>query len=120
MIFIKLSIALFLLRFAVQKRYRVILWVSMALFSIWGITLVIWDIFQCTPIQAQWDPTIQDAKCVSPQQLVNSAYATSALAISSDLFYSLLPIPMVWSVKMSRQAKAGVILLLGLGILYAG
>lgn len=31
---------------------------------------------------------------------------------------ALLPIPMLWSVKMTKQAKATVIAILGLGILY--
>lgn len=30
---------------------------------------------------------------------------------------ALLPVPMIWSVKMTKQAKATVIVILGLGIL---
>jgi hypothetical protein len=34
------------------------------------------------------------------------------------LLQALIPIPMLWGVKMTKQAKATVIVILGLGVLY--
>ncbi|KAI1655603.1 hypothetical protein F4813DRAFT_366631 [Daldinia decipiens] len=117
---IKLSIGIFLLRLASQKRYRYILYASIIIFSIWSIVLFFWNIFQCNPVAAQWDYTIlqndPNSRCVSADEIVNAAYALSVMSILSDWLYALLPIPILWSVKMSAQAKMTVVVVLGLGV----
>lgn len=117
MMFIKLSLGVFLLRLATQKRYKWIIWISMGVVFIWSIALFFWDVFQCNPVAAQWDYTIPGLKCVDAQQIVNGAYALSVQNIVSDWLYALLPIPMIWKAKMTVQAKATVGVVLGLGIL---
>lgn len=117
MMFIKLSIGVFLLRFATQKRYKWIIWVSMGIVASMSTALFLWDIFQCKPVAAQWDYTLPNYTCVTPSQVVQVAYVLSVLNIVSDWLYALLPIPMLWKVKMTPQAKATVFVILGLGIL---
>lgn len=117
MMFIKLSIGFFLLRLAVQKRYLYTIYGTMFVVLIWSLALWFWDIFQCSPVQAQWDYTIPNLKCVSAQEVVNAAYALSVMTIVTDWLFALLPIPMIWHVKMTSQAKATVVVVLGLGIL---
>ncbi|KAF4452022.1 hypothetical protein F53441_5096 [Fusarium austroafricanum] len=116
MMFIKLSIGVFLLRLCVQRIYNWIIWISLAIISIWSIVLFFWNLFQCNPVEMQWDFRIKDGTCVSPDQIVSAAYAISVMTVLSDWLYALLPIPMLWSVKMTKQAKATVIAILGLGI----
>lgn len=116
MAFIKLSIAVFLLRIAVQKRYQWILKISMAIVAIWTAGIFLFDVFECKPVEFQWDYTIQGGTCVSGDSLVNAAYAFSVLSALSDWLYALLPIPMLWSVKMNQQTKAAVIVILSLGV----
>ncbi|KAL2280435.1 hypothetical protein FJTKL_12655 [Diaporthe vaccinii] len=116
MMFIKLSIGFFLLRLAVQKRYLYTIYGTMFVVLIWSLALWFWDIFQCSPVQAQWDYTIPNLRCVSAQEVVNAAYALSVMTIVTDWLFALLPIPMIWHVKMSPQAKATVFVVLGLGI----
>ncbi|KAI1352528.1 hypothetical protein F5Y01DRAFT_90681 [Xylaria sp. FL0043] len=117
---IKLSIGLFLFRLAAQKRYKWILGISIIVVGIWSFALFFWNIFQCSPVPAQWDYTIlaRDPKshCVSADEIVSAAYALSALTILSDWLYALLPIPMIWRAKMTSQAKVSVIAVLSLGV----
>lgn len=117
---IKLSIAIFLLRIAVQRRYRWTIYISMGVVTAWSLALFFWDVFQCTPVQAQWDYTIltsdPNAECASADAVVMAAYALSVMNILSDWLYALLPIPMIWNVKMTIEAKLTVSLVLGLGI----
>ncbi|KAF5631297.1 integral membrane protein pth11 [Fusarium sp. NRRL 52700] len=96
MMFIKLSIGVFLLRLCVKRVYIWIIW--------------------CKPVEMQWDFRIKDGTCVSADQIVSAAYAISVMTVVSDWLYALLPIPMLWSVKMTKQAKTTVIAILGLGI----
>ncbi|KAK7427933.1 hypothetical protein QQZ08_005546 [Neonectria magnoliae] len=116
MMFIKLSIGVFLLRLSVQKVYTWILWVSLVIITIWSCVIFFWDIFQCSPIEKQWDFRITDGQCVTADQIVAAAYSISVMTILSDWLYALLPVPMLWTVKMTKQAKATVIAILGLGI----
>ncbi|RCI08637.1 hypothetical protein L249_4876 [Ophiocordyceps polyrhachis-furcata BCC 54312] len=117
MMFVKLSIGIFLLRLTnVWAIYKWILWISLTIVTLWSIGLFIWDIFQCTPVQKQWDFRIERGQCASPKGIVDSVIALTVLTVSSDWLYALLPIPMVWNVKMTLQAKATVIVILGLGI----
>ncbi|KAK1659426.1 integral membrane family protein [Colletotrichum godetiae] len=116
MLFIKLSIGFFLLRLSNSKLYNWIIYVSLAVITVWSVVIFFWNIFQCSPVEAQWDYAIPNSKCVSPDAVVAAAYAISVMTILSDWLYALLPIPMIWSVKMTKQAKATVIVILGLGI----
>jgi hypothetical protein len=117
---IKLSIGLFLLRLAAQRRYKYILGISIFVVGAWSLALFFWNIFQCNPVAAQWDYTILErdptAHCVSADEIVSAAYALSALTILSDWLYALIPIPMIWQVKMTVQAKWSVIAVLSLGV----
>ncbi|XDG02386.1 hypothetical protein ABKA04_002001 [Annulohypoxylon sp. FPYF3050] len=117
---IKLSIGIFLLRLASQKRYQYTLYASIVIVSIWSVVLFFWNIFQCNPVAAQWDYTILEkdptSHCVSADEIVNAAYALSVMNILSDWMYALIPIPMLWNVKMTAQAKLTVVVVLGLGI----
>ncbi|TDZ51606.1 hypothetical protein CTRI78_v007501 [Colletotrichum trifolii] len=117
MLFIKLSIGLFLLRLSNSKVYNWILYVSLVVVTLWSAVIFLWNLFQCSPVTAQWDYTIPDSKCVSPDAVVAAAYSISVMTILSDWLYALMPIPMIWNVKMTTQAKATVIVILGLGIL---
>nr|XP_036583058.1 integral membrane family protein [Colletotrichum truncatum]KAF6791954.1 integral membrane family protein [Colletotrichum truncatum] len=117
MLFIKLSIGFFLLRLSNSKVYNWILYISLAIVTIWSTVIFFWNIFQCSPVEAQWDYAIPNSRCVSPNDVVAAAYSISVMTILSDWLYALLPIPMIWNVKMTKQAKATVIVILGLGIL---
>lgn len=117
MMFIKISIAIFLLRIAVKRPYVWILRISIWAVVTCSIAVFIFDLLQCIPIAAQWDLTIKNPKCVSAQSFAAAAYAISAMTIVTDWLYALLPIPMIWKAQMSCQKKATVAFILSLGIL---
>ena len=95
MMFIKLSLGIFLLRFSVQRRYHYILWTTLVVVFIWSTVLFFWDIFQCSPVAAQWDFTILQndpkAHCVTSEEVVAAAYSLSVMSVLTDwLFVSLM------------------------------
>lgn len=77
----------------------------------------LYEIFQCSPVEAQWDFTIQPAKCVSGDSFVAAAYSISVMTILSDWLYAIMPIFMIWSVQMTVQKKLTVSFILSLGVL---
>ncbi|KAL3422852.1 integral membrane family protein [Phlyctema vagabunda] len=116
MMFIKLSICILLLRIASRPIYIWILRVSMVVVTIWSLAIFLYDIFQCTPIAAQWDFTLKNSHCVGTDSIVSAAYAISVMTILSDWLYALLPIPMIWNINMSSQTKSTVVVILSLGV----
>ncbi len=119
--FIKLSISVFLLRIAVQRRYQVILKISMAIVAVWTAGVFLFDVFECKPVEFQWDYAIESGTCMPGDTLVSAGYAFSVLSELSELsdwLYALLPIPMLWNVKMNLHTKLVVVVFLSPGILY--
>lgn len=74
-------------------------------------------IFQCSPVQAAYDITIPPEKqsCVD----INAFYlANAAVNIFTDILTYTLPIPLVLKLQMPRRQKAGLAVILCLGLLY--
>ncbi len=118
MTFIKLSLAIFLLRLSPSQPYIWIVRLSIILVVIWSTAILLFDIFQCIPVTAQWDIETQaTARCINGDMFTAAAYAFSAMTIVTDWLYALLPIPMIWNVRMSVRAKVTVGWILSLGIL---
>jgi hypothetical protein len=113
MMFIKLSICIFLLRLAVQKVYKYILWTSLVVITIWSVVLFFWDIFQCNPVEAQWDYTIANSRCVTSDQVISAAYSLSVMSILSDWLYVSQAVaalarglcPLIWNHRLYSQFR---------------
>lgn len=87
MMFIKLSIGIFLLRVSARKVYNYIICISLAIIAVWSLAIFFYDIFQCSPVQKQWDFRIKGGKCASPDDIIAAAYAISVMTIASDWLY---------------------------------
>ncbi|KAI9739064.1 MAG: hypothetical protein M1834_007276 [Cirrosporium novae-zelandiae] len=114
---IKLSIAFTLLRIATGRKFYVYgLYVVMFAFTAMNIIAAIYIIAQCSPISYAWDTSTPGGHCNDANILVMVYYVTTAINISTDWFCALLPIPLLWNVKLNRNAKISVAGLLSLGI----
>lgn len=115
---IKLSVGFLLRRITPNsaKVYCTILYVSMAILTLWSIITFCIILFQCNPVYTAWDKRSGEGHCLKPAAIANVGYAFSAMDIVFDWMFALLPIPMLWSIKMSLQMKLSLILILGLGV----
>ena len=114
--FVKCSIVCLLLRvFGTGKRFRRTTYVLLILAIAWGISVSLVAAFQCTPIAAAWDPTIQYYHCFDHQ-----AYfvGTSILNVMIDIAILALPIPSLWKLKLPMTRKLVISGIFMLGILY--
>ncbi|KAM0794133.1 hypothetical protein BDR22DRAFT_977972 [Usnea florida] len=112
----KFSILLLYLRlFSVSTRFRYSTWAAM--FFVFGylVSNLVTQIFGCMPIQLSWE--------VAPGHCYNrraAGFAFSSMNIISDLLIFVLPMPMVWRLRLSRKGKLGVMLVfMGGGIAFA-
>ncbi|KAI9687152.1 MAG: hypothetical protein M1822_002563 [Bathelium mastoideum] len=70
------------------------------------------SIFACRPIAMGWDSTITDGNCINRPAMYE---ATAAFGVIVDCLIISIPIPMVLHLQMSRNKKAGLILMFVLG-----
>ncbi|KAK7928801.1 hypothetical protein PG985_005799 [Apiospora marii] len=115
---VKLSIGYMLVRIAQNKKeYIYGQYGIMAMFTIMNLIAALYIIFQCNPVSAAWDSKLMAERghCRDPAILADIYYATTAVNIFTDWATALMPIPLLWNVKLNRNAKISVAAILGLG-----
>ncbi|KZL79654.1 integral membrane protein [Colletotrichum incanum] len=111
--FTKAAILLLVVRiFAVERTTARILYTILAFFLICHIIAQLAKTLVCIPIQANWDPTVPNVRCINQTKVF--AYDTS-LGIISDLTILAVPIILMWKLQIPGYRKAKFV-----GILSAG
>lgn len=87
------------------------IYVFMALLFVAYFPIQMVKILVCNPIRAYWDTSVHGT-CRNQTQLF---YADISLAMITDLFILILPIPLTWNLEAPRSMKIKVMLLLGAG-----
>jgi len=90
----------------------------MIIVSIVAITVISSVSSWCTPVRANWNPFVKDAKCKPLRDISIIIYVCSALFVISDWVLGAMPVLILWKVQLSWRSKATVIMLLGLGVWY--
>lgn len=101
----KMSILILYLRlFAVNRTFRYITW-SMMFFVCGYLMANLWtQIFGCSPRSKYWEPGTP-GHCIN---YTRAGLAYGSMNIISDLLILILPIPLVWQLKLSRREKVGI------------
>ncbi|KAH7312050.1 hypothetical protein BKA65DRAFT_600920 [Rhexocercosporidium sp. MPI-PUGE-AT-0058] len=114
---LKMSIAVFLLRIAVKKSHRIILYTTSAGVMIFSIGYLLFLIFQCSPIDYFWDQfSGKLGTCLDPEIVGALTYAHSGLNAFADVVLALLPVIIVSQLQMNPRTKLTVSIILSMGI----
>lgn len=113
---IKISLLLLYHRlFSVNRPFRIALIVAGVLVIMWCLASF-WDtIFECVPVQAEWDKSLKNARCQSIREL---ALGSGISNLILDVMFLLLPVPMVWQLQVSKRIKVSLTGIFLLGGLY--
>lgn len=111
--FLKLSIMLLILRMKDSRKLKILLWTVMAGLVITNGGVIIILLAECRPM-GYWR---QDATCWDPKVRIYSIYFTIAYSIVTDFLCSLLPLVVVWKVRIPLRTKAMVVGLMSMGLL---
>ena len=109
----KLSILLFYGRIFPTRRFTIVLYISCAFIVMWCVSALLVAIFACRPIAHFWTQSLP-GRCINVKKFV---MVEAGLTIFTDVALLVLPMPMVWVLKISRQQKialSGIFLLGGL------
>jgi hypothetical protein len=97
----------------VNPKFRYSLWIVHALNAFWLIGFLGAVTFQCTPVEKAWKPSL-------PGRCSNTGVLWLAAGISSlviDILILLMPIPMLWKLRMRTTRKIQVIIVFLCGYL---
>ncbi|KAH6663364.1 hypothetical protein B0J14DRAFT_609312 [Halenospora varia] len=114
-ILIKLSIGIMLLRLTSPgSLQRWIIYLTVSLYTFVGIGLIFLLCFQCYPIEYYWDRTVQGT-CQPSVYIGACAYVNTIVGGGTDFVLAMLPIWLVWDLKLGWRTKVSIAVLLGMG-----
>ncbi|KAK7434770.1 integral membrane protein [Colletotrichum acutatum] len=111
---VKQSLLIFLIRFSgVKDVVRYVVWGTAAFNLALMIATFVAVIFQCTPIEKNWRPTLAGS-CI---QQFSFGISTACLTILTDLVSVGLPFHIFLGLKMQKKRKIGLMIVFMLGIM---
>ncbi|CAI6339121.1 unnamed protein product [Periconia digitata] len=113
LMFTKLSIlALYYRIFSLTRGWIPTLWAFAVFVIALGITQPLVYIFHCIPIQWSWDENTPNMKCIDFSLAIA---VLGTIHIITDWLLLLLPIPVVWSLRLGQRAKISICALFAVG-----
>ncbi|KAF2246840.1 hypothetical protein BU26DRAFT_567180 [Trematosphaeria pertusa] len=111
---VQLSIMFFYIRiFGIVDTFRWACYVLVALITGLGIAGFFGQIFFCVPVSKQWNPTEQ-GHCIALKPWCSSI---SLMHVILDFGIVILPMPLIWKLKVSTRSKVILSVLLCLGLI---
>ncbi|PKS08513.1 hypothetical protein jhhlp_004898 [Lomentospora prolificans] len=114
---LKLSIMLLILRMKDSRKLKIVLYTAMAGLIITNFGCIVVLLAECSPV-GYWRGA--DTKCWPPKVRIYSIYFTIAYSILTDFLCSLLPLVVIWKVRIPFKAKIMVGGLMSLGLIATG
>lgn len=113
--FTKISMLVLYLRLLpMMSKYRLTVTISLYVIPLIALWLVLSSFMFCIPVSDFWSPVSQQ-RCL-PKEIW---FLNAALQIATDMWTVFLPMPVLARLKLPRRQKVAVVLVFGLGILYA-
>ncbi|KAJ5966718.1 hypothetical protein N7501_002966 [Penicillium viridicatum] len=113
----KLSIIIALLRITISRIHANILYAAMTIATVIGLIFFFFTIFQCSPVNYFWNrmQPHTHGSCINRSPLTAVAYVYSVGAAITDLTIGLLPVALIWDLRMNRRTKIAIIAILSIG-----
>lgn len=117
---LKTAIGFNVLRFCAEgvvwPWYKWLVWGTLGF--VWTYTLVFFAnmMQQCQPLARTWDLTLKEGPGCSPiANFVQWATINSALNIVTDIAFALMPVPVIWRIKLRRRVRLYLVGIISLG-----
>lgn len=107
----KISIGIFYLHLSSLRKFRISVYVIIVVVSVWCFEEVLANLLLCKPIDYIWDKSL-DGHCVN---VVAHSLASAAFNLFTDISILILPIPVLWRLRLVIKDKAGLFLIFGFG-----
>ncbi|KAK1590272.1 uncharacterized protein LY79DRAFT_607632 [Colletotrichum navitas] len=112
--FLKISIAMSLLRLSRNKWYSRALWALIVFVILYTIMAWLSFFLYCTPLEGYWDRRLKP-KCYPLKLFINFALVNTSFNIFTDVCFATLPIPIIWVLQMKLRTRIYLVGILSLG-----
>ncbi|GFF81466.1 hypothetical protein IFM60648_06031 [Aspergillus lentulus] len=115
MALVKLSLLISYLRFFTQPQFRGLTWAMVALIVSWALAYMIALFLACKPLKDYWE-SIQ----FNPPNCINQSASTFSFSITNlatDLMVLILPMRVLWMLKLPIRERLVLITVMDIGIL---
>ncbi|KAF2868788.1 hypothetical protein BDV95DRAFT_609694 [Massariosphaeria phaeospora] len=112
---VKASICVLIMRISTNRIHHWILYGVIFASTAGSIIRICAFLGRCHPVEAAWDPS--KGKCGSPEIMTHVAYFFGALCIATDWICAVIPVFVVWNIRLTWKAKVYVGIMLALGVL---
>lgn len=114
---VRCSVAVLLLRIMERKIHRIIIYTTMILVVAYSLFYIFLAIFQCNPPGYFWEQYEgATGSCIAPAVFADATYAHIAVSATADWMLGLLPIWLVWDLKMNIRTKVSTGMVMSLGL----
>ncbi|KIW05020.1 hypothetical protein, variant 2 [Verruconis gallopava] len=113
-LFLKISLGLFFLRVVQSKWQRRAIYGVVIMSTLIQAYHALFYIFACGNPRYYPEHILAD-KCIPGRIQVDLAYEQAAVTTATDLFFALIPIPLLWDTTLDRRSKLSVAFVLLLG-----
>ncbi|KZL86818.1 integral membrane protein [Colletotrichum incanum] len=110
--FTKLSLLTFYLHLSPQKWFRAAVWTGIVVVSLYTGCITMLMLFHCNPIRKAFDFTITGGTCLDVGVLY---MATAVSNIITDVMLFVLPMPMIFNLRMKMAQKIGAVFIFAIG-----
>ncbi|KAK8200332.1 hypothetical protein HDK77DRAFT_508746 [Phyllosticta capitalensis] len=107
----KLSILTQYLRIFLDRRTRLLTWLTMAFVIVYTLQAILVGVFVCIPVEAFWNRSMQ-GHCINP--LITN-YVNAGFNISTDLIIILIPIPALNKLQVSKSQYIALLVAFSIG-----
>ncbi|WYZ44851.1 hypothetical protein EsH8_VIII_000167 [Colletotrichum jinshuiense] len=114
--FLKVSIALSLLRLSKNRWYSRSLWALIGFVAVYTVLAWLSFFLYCTPLEGYWNKSLKP-KCYNIKLFINFALVNTSFNIFTDVCFATLPIPIIWVLQMKLRTRVYLIVVLSLGYL---
>jgi hypothetical protein len=117
--FLRLAVGAFLLRVAVRRLHRTVVYACLGVNIIFNIYYLTFTVIQCSPIDGFWRRFggEKDVTC-HPDIAVISTFVSSGLSAVIDWVFGLLPVFILWDLNVGTRKKVALGLIMGMGAVY--
>ena len=110
---IKLAILILYLRTFATRLLRRAVWIVGAIVITNGVGIFVSVCTYCTPIAHFWDPRGVPGHCVN-EVIATTMYSLTLMV--TDLIIYVMPMPIIWKLKMTTRRKIETILVFMVGL----
>jgi hypothetical protein len=110
----KISIIASYIRVFPTRTFHYFMYITAAVIIGLWVCAVLVTIFQCSPVRAAWDFTLENRKCIP---ILKFFYAAASVNIATDLILCIAPLPLCWKLRIGVNERIILCMLFAVGFL---